>query len=183
MLVAARDIVRRLPDATDDVVRLELSGNLCRCTGYNGIVRAIRQVLEERLETGFARGDAVAGTRFGGGAAEMPASVAPRAEPDGNGLRQRLRFDVPPDVLWAAVRDPAAIVSCVPGAVLTGVAGDVVMGEMALALGPVRVRFSGRATVSYDDTSRSGVVQGGGNDVVGARGVEARGCRRRRRSG
>ncbi|WP_233838877.1 (2Fe-2S)-binding protein [Paraburkholderia sp. ZP32-5] len=49
MLVTARDIVTRLPDADDARVRLELSGNLCRCTGYVGIVRAIRRVLDARL--------------------------------------------------------------------------------------------------------------------------------------
>jgi len=48
MLVTARDIVLRLPDADDARVREELSGNLCRCTGYVGIVRAIRRVLDER---------------------------------------------------------------------------------------------------------------------------------------
>jgi aerobic carbon-monoxide dehydrogenase small subunit len=46
MLMTARDIVTRLPDADDERVRLELSGNLCRCTGYVGIVRAIRRVLD-----------------------------------------------------------------------------------------------------------------------------------------
>ena len=48
MLVAARDIVLRLPDADEARVRLELAGNLCRCTGYVGIVDAILAVLEER---------------------------------------------------------------------------------------------------------------------------------------
>ena len=48
MLIAARDVVRRLPDADDARVRLEMSGNLCRCTGYVGIVRAIRRVLDDR---------------------------------------------------------------------------------------------------------------------------------------
>ena len=48
MLVAARDIVTRLPDADEARVRLELAGNLCRCTGYVGIVNAILQVLRER---------------------------------------------------------------------------------------------------------------------------------------
>jgi carbon-monoxide dehydrogenase small subunit len=48
MLMTARDIVTRLPDADDERVRLELSGNLCRCTGYVGIVRAIRRVLDAR---------------------------------------------------------------------------------------------------------------------------------------
>jgi carbon-monoxide dehydrogenase small subunit len=45
MLVTARDIVTRLPDADEARIRKELSGNLCRCTGYVGIVRAIQRVL------------------------------------------------------------------------------------------------------------------------------------------
>jgi carbon-monoxide dehydrogenase small subunit len=48
MLVTARDIVLRLPDADEARIRRELSGNLCRCTGYVGIVRAIQRVLAAR---------------------------------------------------------------------------------------------------------------------------------------
>lgn len=48
MLVVARDIVLRLPKADEARIREELSGNLCRCTGYVGIVRAIKRVLKER---------------------------------------------------------------------------------------------------------------------------------------
>jgi carbon-monoxide dehydrogenase small subunit len=48
MLVTARDIVMRLPDADEARIRKELSGNLCRCTGYMGIVRAIQRVLSAR---------------------------------------------------------------------------------------------------------------------------------------
>ena len=48
ILVTARDIVTRLPNANERRVREELSGHLCRCTGYVGIVNAIRAVLEER---------------------------------------------------------------------------------------------------------------------------------------
>jgi aerobic carbon-monoxide dehydrogenase small subunit len=48
MLVTARDIVTRLPQADEARIRKELSGNLCRCTGYMGIVRAIQRVLAAR---------------------------------------------------------------------------------------------------------------------------------------
>lgn len=48
MLVSARDLVLRKPDADDRAVRIDMSGNLCRCTGYLGIVRAIRRVLDAR---------------------------------------------------------------------------------------------------------------------------------------
>src|SRR5256714_15512815 len=48
MLVTARDIVLRLPNADEALIRKELSGNLCRCTGYMGIVRAIQRVLAVR---------------------------------------------------------------------------------------------------------------------------------------
>jgi carbon-monoxide dehydrogenase small subunit len=50
MLVTARDIVMRLPDADEARIRKELSGNLCRCTGYMGIVRAIQRVLKSGSE-------------------------------------------------------------------------------------------------------------------------------------
>jgi carbon-monoxide dehydrogenase small subunit len=48
MLATARDIVTRLPDADEARIRLELSGNLCRCTGYVGLVRAVQRVLVAR---------------------------------------------------------------------------------------------------------------------------------------
>lgn len=46
-LATAYDMVRRLPNADEARIRLELSGNLCRCTGYQGIVKAIQQVLSQ----------------------------------------------------------------------------------------------------------------------------------------
>jgi aerobic carbon-monoxide dehydrogenase small subunit len=44
MLIAARDIIRRGRAEDEAVIRDELRGNLCRCTGYASIVRAIRRV-------------------------------------------------------------------------------------------------------------------------------------------
>ncbi|MEZ5785661.1 MAG: 2Fe-2S iron-sulfur cluster-binding protein [Xanthobacteraceae bacterium] len=44
MLIAARDLVRRKASRPELDTRVEMSGNLCRCTGYVGIVRAIDSV-------------------------------------------------------------------------------------------------------------------------------------------
>lgn len=55
MLTTARDIVLRLPDADEARIRLELSGNLCRCTGYQGIVNAILDVLQQQRAAPDAR--------------------------------------------------------------------------------------------------------------------------------
>ena len=41
MLIMARDILARLPNADAATVRHELSGQICRCTGYTGIVKSI----------------------------------------------------------------------------------------------------------------------------------------------
>src|SRR5262245_36980378 len=47
MLIAARDLVRRKSGLTRPDIRREMSGNLCRCTGYMGIVDAIARVMAE----------------------------------------------------------------------------------------------------------------------------------------
>lgn len=50
MLIAARDLVRRKQGLSRADIRTEMSGNLCRCTGYMGIVSAIEHVMGERME-------------------------------------------------------------------------------------------------------------------------------------
>ena len=47
MLIAARDLVRRKAGLSRAEIRTEMSGNLCRCTGYMGIVDAIERVMGE----------------------------------------------------------------------------------------------------------------------------------------
>ena len=54
MLVTAWDVVTRLAPADDAAIRRELNGNLCRCTGYMGIVAAVREVARQRRGEGSA---------------------------------------------------------------------------------------------------------------------------------
>ena len=50
MLMTSIDLLKKYPLASDDEIREGLSGNLCRCTGYEHIVRALRQATAERGE-------------------------------------------------------------------------------------------------------------------------------------
>jgi carbon-monoxide dehydrogenase small subunit len=45
-VMAARDLLRRVPDPSHDDIREGLIGNLCRCTGYEKIVEAVRLAAE-----------------------------------------------------------------------------------------------------------------------------------------
>jgi carbon-monoxide dehydrogenase small subunit len=53
MLISARALLARNPNPTEDEIRHGISGNLCRCTGYNKIVQAIQYAAEKmRAEKG-----------------------------------------------------------------------------------------------------------------------------------
>ena len=162
MLVTARDIVRRWPGADEARIRLELSGNLCRCTGYQGIVRAIQRVLADPAAAAPPVAAPVAAL------APMPAaapSPQPRAvAPAGRALTLRQAFALSPDALWTALQDPALLVSCVPGAVLTSHDGEALSGELTAGLGPIRTRFVGEGRLSYDAATRTGALEGQGQD-------------------
>jgi carbon-monoxide dehydrogenase small subunit len=45
-VVAAADLLRRIPDPSDDEIREALSGNLCRCTGYSKILDAVHVAVD-----------------------------------------------------------------------------------------------------------------------------------------
>lgn len=47
MIMTAVDMIRRIPDLDEKTIRAELEGNLCRCTGYQNIVKAIKAASDE----------------------------------------------------------------------------------------------------------------------------------------
>ena len=158
MLVTARDIVLRLPKADDDRIRLELAGNLCRCTGYNGIVKAIRRVLDAGVTTPPVAPKPVS--------AALPISATPSVQtaPLGLGLAQEMRIGLPVETVWAAIQDPAFVAGCAPGATITNIDNGRIEGEMLASLGPIHARFVGQATVAFDRDARQGRINGEGRD-------------------
>ncbi len=192
MLITARDIVRRVPGADEKRIRLELSGNLCRCTGYVGIVRAVKRVLDERRAGALPVSDAErqplgpVGARPAKPRARAEDSVAqasPLAEAaigaDAGiiGLNGRKpNFEInrsfvvlrPLKDVWAFFGDFAAVASCLPGATLTKTPqGDSVEGRMSVKIGPITANFSGRARITRDDARYSGTIVGTGIDQAG----------------
>ena len=49
-IVAAKNLLERNPDPTETEIRYWLAGNLCRCTGYDKIVRAVQAAAKEMRE-------------------------------------------------------------------------------------------------------------------------------------
>ena len=49
-LLSAEALLRECPDPSERQIREALAGNLCRCTGYEGIVEAVRHVARQRGE-------------------------------------------------------------------------------------------------------------------------------------
>ena len=190
MLVTARDIVTRLPEADPARVRVELSGNLCRCTGYAGIVRAICRVIEERpgaprpaLPAALARLGPVGARHLGGvgsGAlakrheAESTTSESRPGDETDLGLGARppnlettLSFTVnrPIDEVWAALEDIDRVARCMPGASLTEPPGDGrIKGRVAVKVGPISTSFGGTGLIVRDEARREGIFYGAGRD-------------------
>jgi carbon-monoxide dehydrogenase small subunit len=55
MIMASTDLLRRHPDPSDEQILEGLAGNLCRCTGYVNIVKAVKQAAAQMRESLTAR--------------------------------------------------------------------------------------------------------------------------------
>ncbi len=58
MIVAAIDLLEEVPDPTDEQIRERLAGNICRCTGYQNIVAAVRHAAQAAAGAGTGGGEA-----------------------------------------------------------------------------------------------------------------------------
>jgi aerobic carbon-monoxide dehydrogenase small subunit len=177
MLITARDIVRRLPGADEQRIRVELSGNLCRCTGYLGIVNAVRSVIDApRVEepAGAAIGTHGAGfTPFvptGVEAAPTTTELVAPALEESTARKGWTRFEEsfvihePPARVWEVFADIPALSACLPGAELTEHDTNSAKGRMTVKLGPIHAAFAGSAVIERDEQALRGVIRGAGSD-------------------
>ncbi len=58
MLISSWDLLKRRPKLNEQEIRVGMSGNLCRCTGYQGIVRSIKAAADKWADNPYAKGEA-----------------------------------------------------------------------------------------------------------------------------
>jgi aerobic carbon-monoxide dehydrogenase small subunit len=177
MLISGRDIVQRLPGADEDRIRRELAGNLCRCTGYLGIVRAVHSVSQmEAHEPADANIPMAPPNHM--------ASFVPVSESIETAPNERLRteaehskapegwsrfeetfvIDRPAGEVWRLFDDIPAVAACLPGARLSEHDARSAKGTMAVKLGPITAQFAGSAAIERDERAMRGIIRGGGSD-------------------
>ena len=191
MIVSARDVVMRLQEPSEHDIRVAMSGNLCRCTGYVGIIRAIQGVIEDRRARGIAalpgggrtslgpagagRAGAVAGANAARVASKTDASETTFAPSHSASLsadwKPQISFNQsfvvshPVDEVWRFFGRIEDVASCLPGASLAGapVSGHV-QGQIRVKVGPISAEFQGTAEIDRDDATRTGRISGSGKD-------------------
>jgi carbon-monoxide dehydrogenase small subunit len=188
--VTARDIVTRFAQADENRIRKELAGNLCRCTGYQGIVNAIQRVMREMpAQERLAAGPACA-TPFSAAAqtraplrsfvakadiqqsARSTARTAPNAadtalEKGWSRINDSFVVPRPRVEVWALFGDIPRVTRCLPGAKFDAQEGKNdrnLQGSMAVAFGPIKAAFACTMNMERDDTNWTGVIDGAGGD-------------------
>ena len=192
MLISARDLVLRLDTADERSIRVGLSGNLCRCTGYVGIVRAVCSVIEQRRKRGVLPIPGAGreqlgpvGSGNGANATISSASLSPAAnsatearEPPETGraisipdfvpdkvFEQRFTVAHAPDRVFDMFGDVGRVAACLPGASITrNLTPENVEGVIRVKLGPISANFRGVARVERDLENLSGRIVGMGSD-------------------
>jgi carbon-monoxide dehydrogenase small subunit len=187
MLISARDLVLRLPTDDEHDIRVGMSGNLCRCTGYVGIIRAVRAVIAARRARGGAPIVGAGRTSLGpvgsghgaGSSSGTIAAALPSAEaastpnatisiPDftpETTFEQRFVVAHPPASVFDFFGNIPAVAACLPGASVNGDAASAhVDGAIEVRLGPIAAKFQGAARIERDPATMSGRIVGTGND-------------------
>lgn len=198
MLIMARDLVLRMPQATKNEIRLVMSGNLCRCTGYQGIVNAIHSVMQAR-GGGSADAPQPPGTGPVGGdhlsaeddcavqaavKLEVPEAPAEADDASAEGLSARraegeaplepsvhhgFALGFPRDQVAERFRDVPFMIACIPGARLKKAHDSGVFEvQFKASMGPISAEFAGVAEAEWNTDATEGTIHGRGQDKCSA---------------
>lgn len=172
MLITARDIVTRLGNPGEARVREELAGNLCRCTGYAGIVQAIQNV-------GVRQGDAppaplqlvkpVAAQSLVIEESDLaPTRLSLPEELTGGEtvIEQAIVLDAACDRVWKFFQSVPDVVACLPGAGLTRYDAGTWEGTVRIKWGPIRAQLKGKGTYKLVEAEKTGSMVGAGEDEL-----------------
>jgi len=192
MLMSARDVAIRADGADEQEIRVAMSGNLCRCTGYVGIIRAVSSVIESRRARGIAAvpdagrreiGPAGSGHASTSGATHVERRATPEALPpvakDAGAppiasvadfhpqatFTQTFVVRHPREEVWAFFERLNDVAACLPGASITGGDDRTVTGTMRVKIGPIAAAFDGVAVFDRDPSAYSGTIRGSGRDT------------------
>jgi carbon-monoxide dehydrogenase small subunit len=182
-LVSARDLLVRLDDPDEARIRKEMSANLCRCTGYMGIVNSVIEVFAD-MDPALLQARKQAATpstleeRAGlaataSEAATIPATAASAASFSTSGegwteISQTLSLAHPAAEVWQRLQDYHLVARCLPGAAIDTIEGDNITGRFRAALGPITAAFNGNAAIERNDAERRGRLRGAGSEKTGA---------------
>lgn len=184
MLITARDICLRYPHANEDEIRIELSGNLCRCTGYVGIVTAVKSVMKTRAgaaapiakrPTRTAAQTLVAFTPIAqvseahaieAARLDSSANVFSRIDDRGIRISETIEISASAAAVWRALSDIPTAASCLPGAEIVDWNERSVKGRVQVKFGPMRASFDGAAAIERSDHEMTGSVRGAGVDSL-----------------
>ena len=191
MLITARDVITRHEQLTLDTIRRHMSGNLCRCTGYRGIVNAIARVANDSATKRL--GSPITGLGPAPGPdkhlhsdpetssiARVPPTHAPEtlsAPPLTNPIttatstlddwltvQQTFSLPHPLSKVWALVSDPERVCDALPGIALDGPSIDgKVRGKAAIKLGPIAPTFAFTGTYEIEENSHKAIMTGDGS--------------------
>jgi carbon-monoxide dehydrogenase small subunit len=183
-LVSARDLLARLDDPDEARIRKEMSANLCRCTGYMGIVSSVVEVFADKdpavlearkqaanpVSVGETASLAATAGEVSTAAAPAAASFASFSE-SGEGwteISQTLALTHPAAEVWQRLQDYELVARCLPGAAIDTLEGDYITGRFRAALGPITAEFHGNAAIERSDADRRGHLRGSGSEKSGA---------------
>ena len=178
MLITARDLIQRRGAVDESTIRHELSGNLCRCTGYMGIVAAVREVGAATATSAPEPPKPAVTSRplFApfepDELSQIPSQTMTKPPPvsaaDGwTTVARRLPIRYPVETVWALFEDLPRVAVCIPGTTVTTATGNAFEGEASIHFGPIRAAFSGSGERTSEHDSLRGSINGQGRDANG----------------